>query len=106
MEDDFPEEPSMVDITTHLMSDLADLFPYESPLMSSVDESILIDYGFKYGSDMFTMHGRQWDGTEWAVTFNDPDLHAAATFYTVSPDGKHNRHGAMSYDDFLGRFDP
>lgn len=105
MEDDFQTE-TVLDVTTELLADLADLYPYESPLMSSADESVLIDYGFTYGSDMFTMHGRQWDGTQWSVTFNDPDLQAAATFYTTSPDGKQTRFGAMSYDDFLGRFDP
>lgn len=105
MEDDFQTE-TVLDLNTELLADLADLFPYESPLMSSFYESTLIDYGFTYGSNMFTMHGKQWDGTQWSVTFDDPDLQAAATFYTTAPDGKQTRFGAMTYDDFLARFDP
>lgn len=105
MEDDFQTE-TVLDVTTELLADLADLYPYESPLVSSLHESILIDYGFTYGSNMFTMHGRQWDGTRWSVTFDDPDLQAAATFYIIDDDGRHQRHGSMSYDEFLERFDP
>jgi hypothetical protein len=89
----------------HLLGELADLFPYESPLVSARDESSLIDLGFTYGTRMSIMHGIDNNHDHWSVNFSDDDIQTGAVFYRINRErGTSESHGTMTYDELIQRF--
>lgn len=75
-------------------------------LVSSGDESLLLDHGFEYGFHMQTMWGWDKDGAPWVAHVKDEGgSYGAMDFFRVNSDrGTTVKHGPLYHHEFNEMF--